>query len=237
VVRPRSSGITDGAAVRDVVVLTGGDPVEPALAGSLPDDAFVVAADSGLAAADVLRLHVDLVVGDMDSVDPDRLAAAAAAGARIERHPAAKDDTDLAIAMDAALDLGAARLTVVGGDGGRLDHLLAGALLLAADAYAGVEVVAFIGAATVTVVRQTATLRGRPGELVSLLAVHGPARGVVTDGLLYPLAGEDLAPGSTRGVSNELTRPTADVRLDAGVLLAVQPGELGTHLATEGTPP
>jgi thiamine pyrophosphokinase len=235
VVRSSSSGDAGRAAVRDVVVLTGGDPVDPGLASSLPHDAYVVAADSGLAAADVLRLHVDLVVGDMDSVAPARLAAAEAAGTRVVRHPVAKDDTDLAIAMDAAVDLGATRLTVVGGDGGRLDHLLAGALLLASDAYADVEVVAFTGAATITVVRHAATLHGRPGELVSLLAVHGPARGVVTDGLLYPLAGEQLAPGSTRGVSNELTRPTAHVRLDAGVLLAVQPGELGTHLATQGT--
>lgn len=234
-VHPRSSGTAERAPARDVVVLTGGDPVAPGLAGRLPADAFVVAADSGLAAADVLGLHVDLVVGDMDSVDPARLAAAEAAGTRVERHPAAKDDTDLAIAMDAAVGRGATRLTVVGGDGGRLDHLLAGALLLASDAYADVEVVAYPGPATVTVVRHEATLRGRPGELVSLLAVHGPARGVVTDGLLYPLAGEDLAPGSTRGVSNELTRPTADVRLATGVLLAVQPGELGTHLATQGT--
>jgi thiamine pyrophosphokinase len=220
--------------VREVVVLAGGEPVDPALAPLLPAGAVVIAADSGLAAADVLGLRADLLVGDLDSVDADQLAAAEAAGVRIEAHPVAKDATDLALALDAAVALGAQRITVVGGAGGRLDHLLAGALLLASDAYAGVEVVARTGAATLTVVRGSATLYGRPGELVSLLAVHGPARGVVTVGLRYPLADEDLAPGSTRGVSNELTRPTAHVRLRSGVLLAVQPGELG-HPATEGT--
>jgi thiamine pyrophosphokinase len=232
----RSDASTDGSTVREVVVLTGGDPVRGELAPLLPAGATVVAADSGLAAARTLGLDVDLVVGDMDSVDPDLLAAAEAAGTRIERHPAAKDATDLAIAMDAASGLGADRLTVVGGHGGRLDHLLAGALLLASDAYRHLEVVALMGPATVTVVRGTAELSGTPGELVSLLAVHGPARQVTTDGLLYPLTGEDLAPGSTRGVSNELARPTATIRLHAGVLLAVQPGELGTHLATQEAP-
>lgn len=221
-----------------VVVVTGGDPVDPARVPPLPAGARVVAADGGLATADVLGLTVDVVVGDMDSVAPDRLAAAEAAGARVDRHPVAKDATDLALAMDVAADLGAHRVTVVGGDGGRLDHLLANALLLAADDHASLRVVAHLGPATITVVRDEATLLGRRGELVSLLAVNGRAEGITTEGLLYPLRDEDLAPGSSRGVSNELARPTAHVRLRSGVLLAVQPGAPGTHLDdTGGTRP
>ena len=72
-------------------------------------------------------------------------------------------------------------------------------------------------------------LSGRPGELVTLLAVHGAAHGVTTDGLLYPLHAETLHPGSTRGVSNEMTSTAATVEVAAGVVLAVLPGELGTH--------
>jgi thiamine pyrophosphokinase len=227
------------ATSADVVVLTGGDPVDPARVPPLPDGARVVAADSGLAAAALLGLTADVVVGDMDSVAPTLLASAEADGARIDRHPAAKDATDLALAMDEAVRLGARRITVVGGAGGRLDHLLANALLLAADDYAAAHVVAHLGAATITVVRDEALLRGRRGELVSLLPVNGPAHGITTDGLLYPLHDETLAPGSSRGVSNELARRTAHVRLRSGVLLAVQPGALGTHLDddTGGTRP
>ena len=66
---------------------------------------------------------------------------------------------------------------------------------------------------------------------MSLLPAHGPARGVRTTGLLYPLAEEDLDEGSTRGVSNEFAQPVATVTLAAGVLLAVQPGASGTHLS------
>jgi thiamine pyrophosphokinase len=217
---------------REVVVLTGGDPASPALADRLPADAYVIAADSGLANATALGLHVDLVVGDLDSVEAHTLEQAVAAGADVERHPEAKDRTDLAIALDAAarhVDDADARFTVVGGHGGRLDHLLANALLLAADDYATHAVRAFMGAATVHVVRDRAELHGIRGEHVSLLPLHGPAVGVTTSGLLYPLHDETLEPGSTRGVSNELDTPAAEVRLRAGVLLAVQPGTLGTH--------
>jgi thiamine pyrophosphokinase len=84
-----------------------------------------------------------------------------------------------------------------------------------------------MGPAIVTVVRARSDLVGAPGDLVTLVPVHGPARGVTTEGLLYPLAGDDLAPGSTRGVSNQLVGTRATVSLEAGVLLAVQPGQAG----------
>ena len=210
----------------DVIVLAGGDAVAAEHARHLPPTATVIAADSGLAAAVPLGVTVDLVVGDLDSVDPADLDAAVAAGVPVDRHPVDKDRTDLAIAMDAAAALDPIRVTVVGGAGGRLDHLLANALLLASPAYAGIEVVAHMGTATVTVVRDVATLTGLPGELVSLLPVHGPARGVSATGLRFSLDGEDLHAGSSRGISNAFDSATASVRVTSGILLAVQPGTL-----------
>jgi thiamine pyrophosphokinase len=212
-----------------VVVITGGDPVERAHLPDLPPGTRVVAADSGVEQAQALGLAIDLAVGDFDSVAPGALDVAAAAGATVERHPEAKDATDLELALDAARAFGSARIHVLGGHGGRFDHLLANALVLARPAYADVTITAQMGPARVAVVRAIATLRGPVGDLVTLLPVHGPARRVTTTGLLYPLNGEDLNPGSTRGVSNELVDDQATVALDAGVLLAIQPGQLGTH--------
>src|SRR6476646_2864971 len=82
---------------RAAIVLAGGDPVEPTLRTLLPDDAVVIAADSGLHQAEILGLHVDYVVGDLDSADPDAVERARVAGAVVERHPAEKDATDLAL--------------------------------------------------------------------------------------------------------------------------------------------
>jgi len=212
-----------------VVVITGGDPVERSHLGDIPSGSFVVAADSGIEHAQALDLRVDHAVGDFDSVSPGALALAAEGGARIERHPAAKDATDLELALDVAADRCPARILVLGGHGGRLDHLLANALLLARPELTGIDVTARMGAARLTVVRPAAVLHGPIGDLVTLVPVHGSARGVRTEGLLYPLAGEDLHPGSTRGVSNELVHDLATVTLTAGVLVAIQPGQLGTH--------
>ena len=67
-------------------------------------------------------------------------------------------------------------------------------------------------------------LEGEPGELVTLLAVNGPAEGVTTVGLAYALRGETLEPGSSRGVSNVFAASRARVTVERGVLLAVRPG-------------
>jgi thiamine pyrophosphokinase len=146
------------------------------------------------------------------------------AGTRIERHPAAKDATDLELALDAALAADPRRILLVGSAGGRLDHLLSSLELLASSQYAHVELDAQLGGARVHVIRRARSLAGTPGELLSLHALHGAAAGVTTEGLEYPLAGETLEPGSSRGVSNAFAASEARVVLESGVLLAVRPG-------------
>src|SRR5829696_5858200 len=130
---------------RLVVVFAGGDAVPPEVADHLPRDAYVIAADSGLDHARALGWPVDLVVGDLDSVSVAALTDARATGVAVEEHAAEKDETDLELALDAAVRWGATHVTVVGGHGGRLDHLLANILLLAAPAYASVVVDACTG--------------------------------------------------------------------------------------------
>jgi len=204
----------------DVVVVASGEG--PNL--TLPATGAVVAADGGLLRALDLGLAVDVVVGDLDSVTPEALTTAEAAGARIVRHPTAKDATDLELALDEALALGARRVLLVASSVGRLDHLLGSLLLLGSERYSGLELDALVGDALVHVVRDERVLSGAPGELLSLLALGGPAVGVATDGLEYPLRRETLEPGSSRGISNVFTGAEARVALERGVLLALRPG-------------
>jgi thiamine pyrophosphokinase len=205
------------------VIVVAGGPL-PAASRPLPSEATVVAADGGVDHALALGLRVDLAVGDFDSVSAAGLDAVEAAGARVERHPAEKDATDLELALDAAAALEPRRLVVVGVAGGRLDHLLAGLLLLGAERYARLELDAIAGDALAHVIRGERALAGEPGELVSLLPLGGDAVGVTTEGLRYPLVGETLAAGSSRGVSNEFGAARAQVRVARGVVLAVRPG-------------
>ncbi|HVH51512.1 MAG TPA: thiamine diphosphokinase, partial [Gaiellaceae bacterium] len=165
-----------------------------------------------------------LLVGDLDSVSVETLAGIE----HVERHSVEKDATDPELALTAALRLGPERILVVGSAAGRLDHLLGSLLVLAADAFADVQVDAQLGVAAVHVVRGERALSGERGELISLFPVHGPASGVVTRGLVYPLRGETLEPGSSRGLSNVFAAPEAWIGLERGVLLAVRPSGSAT---------
>jgi thiamine pyrophosphokinase len=208
--------------VMTTIVVAGG-PGPPA-AVALPPDARVIAADGGVELARELGLEVDLAVGDLDSTSEEMLATIP----QIERHVAEKDASDLELALAAALESETERILVLGGAGGRLDHLLGGLLLLAADAYGDVQVDAQLGPAAVHVVRGERVLAGEPGELISLFAVHGQAGGIVTEGLVYPLHAEALEPGSSRGLSNVFAAPEARITLGRGVLLAVRPNGIVT---------
>jgi thiamine pyrophosphokinase len=215
------------------VILAGGADLSPerlAHASRITSGAdLVIAADSGYRHAVALGRDVDVLVGDLDSIDAHDLAHAERAATRIERHPPDKDLTDLALALDVALrdcpaSDGPVRVTVVGGDGGRTDHLLGNALLLGAQRYAPLRIDAIWGEATLHVVRDSCTLTRADGATVSLLALHGPADGVTSEGLVFPLSAARLDPGSSLGLSNRLSGERAQVRLASGVLLAVQPG-------------
>ena len=207
-----------------VVVVAGGAPARPEAALDVPRGTPVIAADGGLDNANALGLVATTAIGDFDSVSHSALEAASARGVEVVRHPEAKDATDLELALDAALALRPAAIRVLAGDGGRLDHLLAALVLLGSPKYAGVEVDATFGAARVDVIRGERALAGTAGEVVSLLPLHGAADGVTTEGLEYPLRGETLEPGSSRGVSNVFVGNEARVRVEGGVLLAIRPG-------------
>ncbi|MEP6758594.1 MAG: thiamine diphosphokinase [Actinomycetota bacterium] len=212
--------------VRTAIVVCAGGPVR-ATPPMFNPDALVIAADAGVHEAERLGLRVDLLVGDLDSADPSAVARVEASGGRVERHSPDKDASDLELALVAAAVAGARRVLVLGGDGGRFDHVLGNAFLMASPRFAELRIDAVLGAALIYVVRDERALDGIPEELVSLFAVGGPARGVTTDGLRWRLDGEELMPGSTRGLSNEFIGTAANVRVGEGVVLVVRPGAAG----------
>lgn len=184
---------------------------------------LVIGADGGAAQALRRGLVPDLVVGDMDSLPAGARAELEAHGSRFVEHPRAKDETDLELALRAAVEAGADEIIVLGALGGRLDHLVANVLLLALPGLEGVAVRIVEGRQAACLLRGSGslTLDGQPGDLVSLLPLGGDAHGVTTEGLAWALAGDTLRFGFSRGVSNEMTCPVARVGLEAGYLLVI----------------
>jgi thiamine pyrophosphokinase len=203
---------------------------------------LVVAADGGAQQAARLGLRPDVVVGDADSIEPAELDALEAAGARVLLVARAKDASDTELAVAEAWAAGARAVTVLGALGGlRFDHALANVLLTTGERVAGLELTLLDGTTRIRCLRATASggsselvLTGRAGDLVSLFPV-GTAQGVTTEGLEYPLAGESLPAGTSRGLSNVRLAATARVRLEEGALLIVETTDLGLG-STAGIP-
>lgn len=210
------------------------------------DADFSIAADGGLDLALGLGYTPRYVIGDMDSVTTGAIETARDAGSSITVVPRAKDSSDFELALDNAVERGASHLVVVGGAGGRLDHVLATVLTLTAEKYSPMVIEALLvdnyvavihgGGSLVTDVGLSATagsglapptpsiarMDGLPGEPVSLFALNGPADDVHTTGLAWSLEGERLEGGTSRGVSNELASTTAAVAIGGGCLAVVR---------------
>jgi len=209
------------------ILVAGGDAV-PGDAALLRDVDLVIAADSGAEWPDEQRPSPDVLVGDLDSIDSGLLDRLTAQGVTIERHEAEKDASDAELALARAVSEGADEVVILGGIGGqRLDHELANLLLLADRRWAMLNLRIARGGAVVRAVRdgQEVELQGEPGDLVTLLPIGGDASGVTTKGLRYPLLGETLSFGRTRGLSNEVEHAPASVSLERGTLLVIETGK------------
>jgi thiamine pyrophosphokinase len=107
-----------------VVLIGGAFPERRRVEGWLDASAFVIAADSGLYAAEAYGLVPDLIVGDMDSIG-DRSILSRFPAEKIIGFPEDKDETDSEIGFRMARELGYADIAIVGGGGGRMDHFIA----------------------------------------------------------------------------------------------------------------
>jgi thiamine pyrophosphokinase len=190
-----------------------------------PGHVIVVAADGGCDLALAHGHHVDAVVGDLDSITDHALAVVRASGAVVQRHDPDKDLTDFELALHYASAQDVRHVTVVGGAGGRLDHLWCNVAVMASTRWAHLRLRARLGDAELHVLHGPGEidLRGEVGAIVSLQAVHGPAVGVHCDGLAYRLDDAALAPDVGLGCSNSFVTVDATVSVREGTLVVIAP--------------
>ena len=179
-----------------IIIVANGWLTQPLIVQS---DDRLLAADGGAKHCLELGLTPDYVIGDLDSLDEDVLAALTSAGSKILRFPSRKDFTDLELAIQQAIELGATQITLVAALGARWDQTLANVFLAAAHTATKIKILD--GAQEICFLRsgESLELTGAPGDTVSLIALSNQASGIRTKNLEYPLKDETLTLGSTRG--------------------------------------
>ncbi len=186
-----------------------------------PASDLIIAADGGTHHCLHRQVLPDVVVGDMDSLEPDILEDLESKGVEIKSYPPRKDETDLELALKEALDRNASEIVILGALGRRWDMTLANVLVLTAPFLQGVQTRILDGRQEITCLcsGQKARFNGRPGDVLSLSPLQDAAGGITLKGLEYPLNNATLPLGSTRGISNVFAGNSAEVEISTGCLL------------------
>jgi thiamine pyrophosphokinase len=186
-----------------------------------PDEDFIIAADGGLKHCSGRGIVPHLVVGDMDSADPGELVALEKKGVEVNRFPARKDETDLWLAVRAALDRKVYEIIILGALGGRWDMTFSNVLLLTSPEFKQIETRIMDGNQELFVLQggQAARLFGNKGDLLSLMPLTAMVKGLTLTGFEYPLDNETLELGTTRGISNVFVEDVCRIEFSRGKLL------------------
>ena len=205
-----------------ITIFANGELPDLEKARSLVQDAdHVICADGGTRHALALGLKPDLIIGDLDSAAPEALRRFQEEGVAVELFPQDKNETDLELAINRAIELDPAQIVIVAALGGRLDQTLANITLLADPRLSTLDVRLDDGVEEIILCRDQADIHGKSGDVVSLLPWQGPVTKVQTENLKWVLQKETLYPDKTRGISNEMLSDMASVSIGSGLLLIV----------------
>lgn len=186
-----------------------------------PED-HLIAVDGGLAKLDELGLTPHIIIGDMDSVDPQLLGKYH----HIPRlnYASEKNETDTELALIWCMDQKRYKDVIILNDlQGRFDHCLGLVqnllLLKKQDPYIDARIES--QTEQLFILNHITRLTGKKGALLSLIALSDMAHIGSYSGLKYSLKDLKLYPHLSRGISNEITEDNATIFVNSGYILAV----------------
>jgi len=179
------------------------------IAGGKIEDAFaievlkgfaektVIAADSGMEFLRRNEIVPQVIIGDFDSVSKETLEwFQKKEGIVWHRLNPQKDDTDTEFALRLAISMGAECITVLGGTGSRLDHVLGNIELLGIGLELGVEIELLDANNRIRMTDHGMVLKKEEqfGKYVSLIPYTAQVEHLYLAGFKYPLADYELMP-------------------------------------------
>ena len=213
-----------GETARAYIFLNGDfeKPIRDWPGAPAPGD-LVIAADGGARHLASIGWPVNCLVGDFDSIDPELLATFQARGAEVAQYPVNKDEIDFELALKLARKRGYSRIEVLGALGGRWDMTFGNLFLPRAAGWGSDSILFRHGAWNFLAVTGPSDLKlpGREGDLLSLIPLGEDVHGITLKGCSYPLIGETLRAGFSRGLSNEMTVRETALSFESGVLLVI----------------
>ena len=206
------------------------------IAGGKIEDAFaievlkgfaektVIAADSGMEFLRRNEIVPQVIIGDFDSVSKETLEwFQKKEGIVWHRLNPQKDDTDTEFALRLAISMGAECITVLGGTGSRLDHVLGNIELLGIGLELGVEIELLDANNRIRMTDHGMVLKKEEqfGKYVSFFSMGDEVTGLSLKGFQYPLDGYTLKNSDGIAVSNQLLDDCGIIEFETGYLMMV----------------
>ncbi|WP_321495552.1 thiamine diphosphokinase [uncultured Desulfobacter sp.] len=186
---------------------------------------MIIAADGGAVHLHHMGIAPQIIIGDLDSIPQEILSCFKEKQIKIFKHPVRKDQTDMQLCMDYAIDHGCTNLVIMGATSTRLDHTLANIFLVRTLADQGIPTMILDACNDIHIVVSRLTLSGRPGDLISVIPISDRVTGLTLKGLEYPLLDQSLCMGATIGISNVFQQNNAEISLKSGAVLVIKPKE------------
>lgn len=209
------------------LIVSGGHAADDFVMDVIKQGGFevVIAADSGMDFLYRTGIMPDLIVGDFDSAGSEALDYFR----QFEQidmcvlNPQ-KDDTDTEFAIREAIRRGADDITIVGGTGTRIDHVLGNICLLGIGLEERVEINLLDEHNRIRMIDRSLELRREEqyGKYISLVPFSNKVTGVTLTGLKYPLTDYTMGGYNSLGISNEIVDEVATISLTSGQLLVIE---------------
>lgn len=185
----------------------------------------ILAADSGMNALYAAAVTPDIIIGDFDSAD-EKILAFFQQNKAIDfctLNPE-KDDTDTEFAIRESIRRGADSITIIGGTGTRLDHVLGNISLLGIGLEEQVSMELLDEHNRIRMIQDALTLEKETqyGKYVSLIPYGGDVQGITLRGFKYLLSDYTMGGFNSLGISNEIVDNRAEIRFRSGILLVIE---------------
>lgn len=185
----------------------------------------ILAADSGMNALYAAAVTPDIIIGDFDSAD-EKILAFFQQNKAIDfctLNPE-KDDTDTEFAIRESIRRGADSITIIGGTGTRLDHVLGNISLLGIGLEEQVSMELLDEHNRIRMIQKPLTLEkdAQYGKYVSLIPYGGDVQGITLRGFKYLLSDYTMGGFNSLGISNEIVDEKAVIELTRGSLLVIE---------------
>lgn len=205
------------------LIISSGSIKDYKLLEDLVDESdYIVCADGGL--DHIIRIDkiANVLLGDLDSISDLGLEFIREKNLKVVKFPCIKDYTDTELAIKHLLDMGIDDITLIGGTGTRLDHVLANIFLLRKFNRDGKKFRIIDANNIINYVIGSMEIKGSPGKFVSVIPLNDEGALVSLIGFEYPLDHRHIEFASTLGVSNRVVDEVGLVRIHKGEALVFE---------------